>query len=88
MLQQYDDELLPESDPTYARVAKVSNRLLSANSDIKEIHGKEWTISVIHSDQRNAFVLPVSLQTFLIIKRKVWQFRIISPSRITYKNSR
>ena len=52
--------MLPDSDPTYARVAKVANRLLKANVDIKQVHGKEWTISVIENDERNAFVLPVS----------------------------
>ena len=51
---------MPDSDPTYARVAKVANRLLKANVDVQQIHGKEWTISVIQNDERNAFVLPVS----------------------------
>ena len=59
---------MPDSDPTYARVAKVANRLLKANVDVQQIHGKEWTISVIQNDERNAFVLPVSKinEVFLI----------------------
>ena len=51
---------MPDSDPAYTRVAKVANRLLKANTDLKGIHGKEWTISVIENAAKNAFVLPVS----------------------------
>ena len=59
-MEEWEDDLLPDSDPTYTRVAIVANRLLKANVDIKEVHGKEWTISVIENEERNAFVLPVS----------------------------
>ena len=58
MLVEYEDNLLPDSDPTYGRVAKVANRLLEANVDVKGIHGKTWTISVVRNEEQNAFVLP------------------------------
>ena len=57
-LEDHEDDLLPDTDPTYARVATVANRLLKANVDVQQIYGKEWTISVIKDDKRNAFVLP------------------------------
>ena len=60
LLNQYENDLLPECDVTYARVARISNRLLKANVDVKGIYDKTWTISVIDRDDRNAFVLPVS----------------------------
>ena len=57
-LEDHEDDLLPESDPSYERVAIVANRLLKANVDVEQIYGKEWTISVIKKDDQNAFVLP------------------------------
>ena len=67
LLEEWADDLLPDSDPTYARVANVANRLLKANVDVQQIHGKEWTISVIQNDERNAFVLPVSKINELLV---------------------
>ena len=58
LLKKYENDLLPESDPTYGRVAKVANRLINSNADVEQIHGKDWTISVVQGDARNAEVLP------------------------------
>ena len=60
LLEGRAEDLLPTSDSSYARVANVANQLLKANKDVEQIHDKDWTISVIHDSERNAFVLPVS----------------------------
>lgn len=58
LLETYEDDLLPDKNPAYDRVARVCNRILRANADIPEVHGKDWTITVVDQDIRNAFVLP------------------------------
>ena len=36
----------------------VSNRLLLGNRDMRQIYDKEWTVTVVNTDEKNAFVLP------------------------------
>ena len=38
---------IPNFDNPYFRVASVSNRLLMANRDIRQIYDKQWTVTVV-----------------------------------------
>ena len=58
-MDAYDANILPDNDPVYDRVARVANRILKANRDLEQLHGKDWTITVVQDDTKNAFVLPV-----------------------------
>lgn len=60
LLDQHAEAIVPESDPSYDRVASVATRILKSNLDIAEVKQKDWTITVIDSEEQNAFVLPVS----------------------------
>ena len=39
-------------------MTRVASRILKSNSDLKEIGGKNWTVTVIDRGDKNAFVLP------------------------------
>ncbi|KAH9383609.1 hypothetical protein HPB48_025302 [Haemaphysalis longicornis] len=59
--QQYtlfEEHLIPATHPVYNRVVRVANQLLHGNRDIDEIHKLSWSVSVIDSPIKNAFVLP------------------------------
>ena len=57
-LENFDELLLPETDPYYDRVATIAARILNSNNDFEEIKNKKWTVSVIDQEDKNAFVLP------------------------------
>eukprot|EP00088_Acartia_fossae_P044543 TRINITY_DN4733_c1_g1_i11.p1 TRINITY_DN4733_c1_g1~~TRINITY_DN4733_c1_g1_i11.p1 ORF type:complete len:368 (-),score=66.44 TRINITY_DN4733_c1_g1_i11:388-1491(-) len=50
--------IVPETDPVYTKIAKVANGILHANSDLRQIYDKTWTLTVIDAPVMNAFVLP------------------------------
>lgn len=54
----FEQHLLPAVHPVYNRVVRVANQLLHGNRDIDEIHKLAWSVSVIDSPIKNAFVLP------------------------------
>ena len=58
LLQEMAPEILPDSHQLYSRVARVANRLLAGNRDLRQIYDKQWTITVVDQPVRNAFVLP------------------------------
>ena len=58
LLEEYQDDILLRTDKRYDRVVDVSNRLLSANRDIRQIYDKTWTVTVVDQNVQNAFVLP------------------------------
>lgn len=57
LLQGFQDQILPTNHLAYARVAQVAKKIIAGNQDVASISEKEWTITVINDDQRNAFVL-------------------------------
>ena len=59
-MDAYDENIVPDSDPVYDRVARVANTILKCNKDLEQLHGKDWTITVVKDETKNAFVLPVS----------------------------
>lgn len=54
----FKPHLLPAMHPVYHRVVRVANQLLHGNRDIPEIHEVTWSVSVIDSPMKNAFVMP------------------------------
>ena len=50
---------LPVDSKEYDRVSRVANRILRSNRDIQQVSEKDWTVTVIESDEKNAFVLQV-----------------------------
>ncbi|XP_037526945.1 metalloendopeptidase OMA1, mitochondrial [Rhipicephalus sanguineus] len=54
----FKPHLLPAVHPVYHRVVRVANQLLHGNKDIPEIHDVTWSVSVIDSPMKNAFVMP------------------------------
>jgi len=58
LLEEYQKDIVPAGHPLYSRVVAVSNRLLLGNRDMRQIYDKEWTVTVVNTDEKNAFVLP------------------------------
>ena len=56
--EEFSGLMLPESSHYYSRMTRVASRILRSNSDLKEISGKNWTVTVIDRGDKNAFVLP------------------------------
>src|SRR5699024_10330811 len=58
-LQLYNSNLLPNSNASTQRVARVAKQLLDRNKDIEQINEHDWSVSVIDDENTmNAFVLP------------------------------
>lgn len=67
LLYQYQNRIVPQSDPHYAQILKVMNRLLATALDnthdpsqVAHLKSLNWTIHVIETpqDPPNAFILP------------------------------
>ena len=56
--EEFSPLMVPESSSYYSRMTRVASRILKSNSDLKEIGGKNWTVTVIDRGDKNAFVLP------------------------------
>ena len=61
-MEQFKENTLPATHPYYDIVVNIARQLVAANQDFPGMSEHQWTISVIKSDEKNAFVLPVSLQ--------------------------
>ena len=48
------------TDGSFQGIEAIAAKVLGANVDIKEVQNIDWRLSVIHSKDANAFVLPVS----------------------------
>ena len=58
LIEEYREHILPNVHPEYTRVARVSNRILNGNKDLRQIYDKTWTVTVVDQPVQNAFVLP------------------------------
>ena len=58
LLDEFSDDIVPGSHPLYNRVVTVSNKILHANRDLRQIYDKSWTVTVVDQPIKNAFVLP------------------------------
>lgn len=64
VLELFAENILPVNHPSHLRVYRVAKRLVMANLGIKEMENLSWQVSVVESEDMNAFVLPVSLFIF------------------------
>jgi len=59
LCKTYQDQIVETSHPSYALIANLANRLLTANRDLPQIYTKSWTVTVLDDPNNiNAFVLP------------------------------
>lgn len=58
LLEEHRAEILPQTHPAYSNIARVANKILAANRDIRQIYDKNWTLTVLENAEENAFVLP------------------------------
>jgi len=58
ILRKMGPSIIPTSHPCHKRVASVSDKLLMANRDIRQICDQQWTVTVVDKPIRNAFVHP------------------------------
>ena len=64
LFSKHAGQILPTDCPYYARVERVVNRLLMANTDMPQVSTMTWTVIVLDDEKSiNAFVLPVNLET-------------------------
>jgi len=54
----FNNQMLPEKSKQTQLVANVARRIIATNMDIPEIKTIKWTVRVVDTDIKNAFVLP------------------------------
>lgn len=69
MLGLFAEHILPVNHPDHRRVYRVAKRLVMANHG-KEMENLSWQVSVVDSEEMNAFVLSVSFLFYKLIKRE------------------
>ncbi|KAJ8666849.1 hypothetical protein QAD02_008511 [Eretmocerus hayati] len=57
-LKDFESILLPKTHPTYSRLLRVTAKLINANRDLPSFKDKRWTLTVVDSPKKNAYVLP------------------------------
>ena len=60
ILELFAEHVLPVNHPDHRRVYRVAKRLVMANRG-KEMENLSWQVSVVDSEEMNAFVLSVSV---------------------------
>ncbi|XP_055345438.1 metalloendopeptidase OMA1, mitochondrial-like isoform X2 [Paramacrobiotus metropolitanus] len=58
ILESMKEQLLPTRHPAYKQVNRVAMRLVKSNVDIPLIRDQKWSVTLIGSKEKNAFVLP------------------------------
>lgn len=59
ILELFAEHILPVNHPDHRRVYRVAKQLVMANHG-KEMENLSWQVSVVDSEEMNAFVLSVS----------------------------
>ncbi|XP_058792413.1 metalloendopeptidase OMA1, mitochondrial-like isoform X2 [Phymastichus coffea] len=57
-LQEFQSILLPKTHPIYSKLLRITAKLINANRDLPNFKNKKWTLTVIDSPLKNAYVLP------------------------------
>ena len=58
-MESVKDQVIKPTHPYYKRMERVVSRLVNANQDIDLLKKQTWTLILVESPERNAFVLPV-----------------------------
>lgn len=60
-IEQFEENILPQTHPYYQRVLRVARKLYESNQDIQLIREvNNWSVTIVDEKTQNAFVLPVS----------------------------
>ncbi|XP_063981527.1 integrin alpha-4-like [Diachasmimorpha longicaudata] len=57
-LEMHQDSIVRSDHPAYVRLVRITDRLIKANQDLPQVTDRHWTLSVVDSDAKNAYVLP------------------------------
>lgn len=57
-LQEFRTALLPKTHPSYTKLLRVTAKLINANRDLPNFKDRKWTLTVVDSPLKNAYVLP------------------------------
>ncbi|XP_012277470.1 metalloendopeptidase OMA1, mitochondrial [Orussus abietinus] len=57
-LEQHKKLIISAKHPVYIKLQKITEILISANKDLPVVSEKKWSLSVIDSPLKNAYVLP------------------------------
>ncbi|KAM6261945.1 metalloendopeptidase OMA1, mitochondrial isoform 1-T3 [Porphyrio hochstetteri] len=57
-MEEFESQMLPETDARYQVVEKIVGHLLESNKDIPQVLDVEWVIHVVDKSEVNAFVFP------------------------------
>ncbi|XP_015123588.1 metalloendopeptidase OMA1, mitochondrial [Diachasma alloeum] len=57
-LELHQDSMVRSDHPAYVRLVRITDRLIKANQDLPQVTDRHWTLSVVDSDDKNAYVLP------------------------------
>ena len=60
-MESFKDLYIPPTHPLYDIVLKTAQRIVKANQDFPGMKEQKWSIHVIDDEEKNAFVLAVSL---------------------------
>ncbi|XP_004607360.2 metalloendopeptidase OMA1, mitochondrial [Sorex araneus] len=58
LMEQFKDDMLPETDARHLGVAEVVSHLIESNQDVPGVSDINWVVHVVDSPVINAFVLP------------------------------
>ncbi|CAF3880014.1 unnamed protein product, partial [Rotaria magnacalcarata] len=58
LAKTYAGRMMPENSKQTQLVAKVTKKIISANADLPNVRSTKWSVRVLDSDEKNAFVLP------------------------------
>lgn len=57
-LEMHEDSIVRADHPAYVRLTRITDRLIKANQDLPQVSDRHWTLTVVDSDEKNAYVLP------------------------------
>ncbi|XP_078457162.1 metalloendopeptidase OMA1, mitochondrial isoform X3 [Lampetra planeri] len=64
-MEEYKDNILPESHAAHRAVALAVQQLVERNQDVAQVASTPWTVSVVDLPKANAYVLPAEKASFL-----------------------
>lgn len=60
-MKTHESAVVPHTHPAYRRLIKIVERLIKANQDLPSVAEREWALTIVDSEDTNAYVLPVCI---------------------------